>query len=128
MLVAGPPTDEAANCAFYLHSVDTLNDSDRCFLLTPEDFARMNPNTGTAPIFRTRRDADLTKRIYDRLPVLVDRSSGEDDPDDVDYIYSTFPIVERQEIRDHWRFLTRDLAKHWINALQAGRPDAEIKA
>ena len=37
----------------------------------------MNPNTGTAPIFRSRRDAELTTAIYDRLPVLVDRSSGE---------------------------------------------------
>ena len=34
----------------------------------------MNPNTGTAPIFRSRRDADLTTAIYERLPVLVDRS------------------------------------------------------
>ncbi len=34
------------------------------------------PNTGTAPIFRTRRDADLTTAIYARLPVLVDRSDG----------------------------------------------------
>ena len=33
-----------------------------------------NPNTATAPIFRTRRDAELTKAIYARLPVLVDKS------------------------------------------------------
>ena len=49
-----------------------------CFPLTAEDFARVNPNTGTAPIFRTRRDAALTTAIYNRLPVLVDRSSGEE--------------------------------------------------
>ena len=36
----------------------------------------VNPNTGTAPIFRTRRDAALTTAIYGRLPVLVDRSTG----------------------------------------------------
>jgi len=40
------------------------------------DFARVNPNTGTAPIFRSRRDAELTTAIYSRLPVLADRSSG----------------------------------------------------
>ena len=39
---------------------------------------RVNPNTGTVPIFRTRRDAELTTAIYGRLPVLVDRSSGEE--------------------------------------------------
>ncbi len=31
------------------------------------------PNTGTAPIFRRRRDAEITKAIYSRCPVLVDR-------------------------------------------------------
>ena len=43
-----------------------------------DDFARVNPNTGTAPIFRTRRDADITRRVYERHPVLVDRSSGDE--------------------------------------------------
>ena len=37
----------------------------------------MNPNTGTAPVFRTRRDAEITRRIYERHPVLVDRSQGD---------------------------------------------------
>ena len=36
----------------------------------------MNPNTGTAPVFRTRRDAEITRRIYESHPVLVDRSDG----------------------------------------------------
>ena len=69
---------EAANCAFYLHDVSERDDPERCFPLTAESFARVNPNTGTAPIFRTRRDAELTTAIYGRLPVLVDRSSGEE--------------------------------------------------
>ena len=77
VLVASPsPNDEPARCAFYCHRVAELDDPDRCFPLTAEDFARVNPNTGTAPIFRTRRDAALTTAIYNRLPVLVDRSSG----------------------------------------------------
>ena len=78
VLVASPsPGDDPARCAFYCHRVAELDDPDRCFPLTAEDFARVNPNTGTAPIFRTRRDAALTTAIYNRLPVLVDRSSGE---------------------------------------------------
>ena len=67
-----------ARCAFFLHSTAELADSQRCFTLTAEDFARVNPNTGTAPIFRSRRDAELTMGIYQRLPVLVDRSTGEE--------------------------------------------------
>ena len=79
VFVASPsPVEDPANCAFYLHSIAELNDGDRCFPLTAEDFARVNPNTGTAPIFRTSRDAKLTTAIYERLPVLVDRSGGEE--------------------------------------------------
>ena len=29
-------------------------------------------------MFRTRRDADITRRIYERHPVLVDRSGSEE--------------------------------------------------
>ena len=68
----------ASRCAFFLQDVSERDDPERCFPLTAESFARVNPNTGTAPIFRTRRDADLTAAIYGRLPVLVDRSSGEE--------------------------------------------------
>ena len=67
-----------ANCVFYMHNVSELDDPDRIFPLSAKDFARVNPNTGTAPIFRTRRDAELTTAIYERLPVLVDRSSGNE--------------------------------------------------
>lgn len=67
----------AAKCAFYLHSIAELNNPDQAFSITAADFARVNPNTGTAPIFRTRRDMALTTAIYDRCPVLVDRSGAE---------------------------------------------------
>lgn len=77
VFVAGrSPVDQPARCAVYLHSVAELEDAERCFPLTAQDFARVNPNTGTAPIFRTRRDAQLTTAMYARLPVLVDRSGG----------------------------------------------------
>ena len=79
VFVASPSSiGTAAKCAFYLHNVAERNDPERCFPLAAEDFARVNPNTGTAPIFRTRRDAELTTAIYERLPVLVDRSSGDE--------------------------------------------------
>ncbi len=77
--VASPASfSESAHCAFFLQDVSELNDPERCFPLTAADFARVNPNTGTAPIFRTRRDARLTTAIYGRLPVLVDRSGDEE--------------------------------------------------
>ena len=65
------------DCAFFLHDIKEIYCKDRCFPLTPRDFASVNPNTGTAPVFRTRRDAFITGRIYENHPVLVDRSSDE---------------------------------------------------
>jgi hypothetical protein len=76
-LMASPsPVAGQARCAFFLQATSELNDPEVCFTLSAEDFARVNPNTGTAPIFRSRRDADLTKTIYANAPILVDRSSG----------------------------------------------------
>lgn len=65
-----------AQCAFFLQDVSELADSQRSFPLTAEDFARVNPNTGTAPIFRSRKDACITTAVYTRAPVLVDRRNG----------------------------------------------------
>lgn len=59
-------------------SSSELNDDNRRFPLAAADFAAVNPNTGTAPVFRTRRAAELTTAIYSRLPVLADRSGGEE--------------------------------------------------
>jgi hypothetical protein len=78
-IMVGSPerTFEAAECAFYLHNIAELNNPEQAFPITAEGFARVNPNTGTAPIFRTRRDMALTTAIYERCPVLVDKSGKE---------------------------------------------------
>jgi hypothetical protein len=68
---------DGAQCAFFLNDTSQLEDESRTFILTARDFARVNPNTGTSPIFRTRRDAEITINIYRRLPVLVDRSGKQ---------------------------------------------------
>jgi hypothetical protein len=46
--------------------------------------------------------------------------------DTASYIYSTFPIVEREEMAAHGRYLSRDLCLDYINALAAGDPDAAV--
>ena len=69
---------DGTECAFFLHDTADIKDPERCFQLTPADFSLVNPNTGTAPIYRTRRDAKITRSIYEGHPVLVDRSWGEE--------------------------------------------------
>ncbi len=60
-----------ALCAFFQQ--DAAAAERDAFAITPDEFARVNPNTGTAPVFRSPRDAQIVLGIYDRLPVLVDR-------------------------------------------------------
>ena len=69
---------DESECAFFLRDTVTIKDPDRCFPLGPGDFALVNPNTGTAPVFRTRRDAEITRQMYAGHPVIVDRSQGEE--------------------------------------------------
>ncbi len=72
LIIGGPKrTFPAASCAFFQQ--DAVAAEKEAFPLAPDDFTTVNPNTGTAPVFRTRRDADLTIAIYRRVPVLVDR-------------------------------------------------------
>lgn len=66
-----------AEFVFFALAAADLDDPEKRFTLSPEDFALLNPNTRTCPVFRTRRDAEITKGIYRRVPVLV----KEGDPD-----------------------------------------------
>jgi hypothetical protein len=52
-------------------------DHERRFTLPLADIAAINPNTRTAPIFRSKADAELTLQIYARMPALVDEAKGE---------------------------------------------------
>ena len=65
------PTVDRAEFVFFAHAVDALRDPERRFALTPDDIALLNPNTRTCPIFRSSQDAELTKAIYRRVPVLI---------------------------------------------------------
>lgn len=61
---------KAANLSFFITNISQLADPQRRFTLSPEEIALINPNTRTAPTFRTQADAELTKKIYRQVPVL----------------------------------------------------------
>ncbi|WP_019551599.1 Eco57I restriction-modification methylase domain-containing protein [Thermus scotoductus] len=69
-VLRGQGKGEPARLAFFLTRPEGLENPTRTFSLTLEDFALLNPNTKTCPVFRTRQDAELTKKIYRRVPVL----------------------------------------------------------
>lgn len=62
---------------FYLTRLDHLLDPRRIYSLQTSDFARLNPNTKTCPVFRTSRDAKLTAKIYRNSTILYNELTGE---------------------------------------------------
>jgi hypothetical protein len=76
LTLTGKPARQS-EFAFFLTRTEQMGDPQRRFTLAPEDLALLNPNTRTCPVFRTRQDAELTKAVYRRVPVLVNEISGE---------------------------------------------------
>jgi hypothetical protein len=67
---------EQADFVFFAQGVDETAEThkQRHIALTAADMALFNPNTKTCPIFRTRRDAEFTLSIYQRVPILIDHN------------------------------------------------------
>ena len=62
---------QQATFAFFMSQPEQLKDERRKFTLSAEEFELINPNTLTCPIFRSKYDAELTKKIYHQVPVLM---------------------------------------------------------
>ena len=113
-------SSEAERFAFFLTRTDHLRDDRRIFSLDSADFALLNPNTRTCPVFRTRQDAELTKKIYRRVPVLVNERTGENpwgvsflrmfDMSNDSHLFRTTEELERQ-------------GYSLVRGIEVGRPD-----
>src|SRR5664279_3126963 len=76
LLVLRDKSTKPSQFAFFARHVEQLDDSRRRFTLTAAQIERINPNTKTAPVFRAQADADLTAKIYSRVPVVVEDSKA----------------------------------------------------
>jgi hypothetical protein len=65
----------ACRFATFVRDVAELVDESRTYTLGLPDFAKVNPNTRTAPVYRNLRDKELATRIYDCTPILVRRTA-----------------------------------------------------
>ena len=70
--------NEKFDFVFFAREVEELAEKNRHIRLTAKDIRLLNPNTRTCPIFRSNKDAELTKAIYRRVPVLIDKSRKKD--------------------------------------------------
>ncbi|KCV82350.1 hypothetical protein ATO10_08167 [Actibacterium atlanticum] len=69
--------EPAAHFAFFLTEPTQLAEPERNFTLSPADIAAINPNSKTAPVFRSRSDAELTAKIYLNSGVLIDEGKPD---------------------------------------------------
>ncbi|MGH9065425.1 MAG: Eco57I restriction-modification methylase domain-containing protein, partial [Acidimicrobiales bacterium] len=97
------PAAEGAEFAFFCHQVAALSDPGRRFTLSAEDLALLNPNTRTCPVFRSRRDAELTKAVYCRVPVLLSKGPPARNPWGVSFRQGLFNMTS-----DSHLFRTRE--------------------
>ncbi|MEV5526808.1 Eco57I restriction-modification methylase domain-containing protein [Streptomyces prunicolor] len=97
--LTGPALPEpAATFAFFLHDPSELDDADKAFNLTPEEIALLNPNTGTCPIFRSRRDAEITLGIYRRVPVLIKEDALKGNPWGLTFMQGLFNMSHESHL------------------------------
>ena len=101
--------EPAARFAFFLLDTADLDDADRVFAFAPEEIAILSPNTGSLPIFRTRRDADLTLAIYSRMPVLWEETKHSDNPWNISFVY----LFRSANDRDLFRTREQLYAEGW---------------
>ena len=72
---------KAAEFCFDIKNIAEIDHPERRFELTEDEIARINPNSKTAPVFRSRADATLAAKLYTRAPVLIQERPQEEGGD-----------------------------------------------
>lgn len=95
LLTIGVKTEDFS-CATALWLPEWLKESERIYTLNEGDVLSLNPETGSIPQFRTRRDASIAKNLYANFESLktdsgirsgITASRVMHDKDDADVIY-----------------------------------------
>jgi hypothetical protein len=72
-------------------------------------------------------DDERRMHLRAKLDAVFFHLYGVTERDDVRYIFSTFPIVERQDMDAYGDYRSCELCLAYMNALAAGDPDALIR-
>ncbi|QBR08986.1 SAM-dependent DNA methyltransferase [Streptomyces sp. S501] len=79
---------------------------DQSYSLTAADILTMNPNTGTCPVFRSRRDMEITLAIHQRVPVLHEEGTLDGNPWGVKFQLMFMMNTDSDKFRTHEDLLT----------------------
>jgi hypothetical protein len=128
-----------AHFAFFLTEPGQIAEPERNFILSSEQIATINPNTRTAPVFRSRRDAELTAQMFRKSSIFI--LEGKDGHnlwnadfhtrlwnmgEDAEH-FSLFSEIEAGRLSDgryHSGF-RRGLSQHGLPILKFERPDED---
>jgi hypothetical protein len=119
--------EKQSHFAFFLTDPRQLVESERRFTLSADEIERINPNTKTAPVFRSRADAELTAKIYGRVPVLVDEAKGKNgNPWSFDYMTKMFDMADNSsEFRNAEQLREQGLI---LKTSRWGGPDNDVSS
>lgn len=73
--ISGSQLSHSAQFVFFARQPKQIYETQRCFELSQEDIQLINPNTSTCPVFRSKQDAELTKKLYRGTPVLIQETT-----------------------------------------------------
>lgn len=85
-------TSTGVDFMFQGQAVSDLDDPQRHFTLDAKDIETINPNTGTCPIFRTRRDAEITLSLFRRNGVFWHEANAHGNPWGIRFMQGTFNL------------------------------------
>jgi len=89
---------EEAELLFYATNEEDLVSLDRRIHLESDDFLRINPNTLTAPTFRAEKDAEITRKLYRKLPVFVREREPASNPWNVSFKQGLFNMTSSSHL------------------------------
>ena len=105
LITLGNCTD-SPDLSHYLLAVEHLSDERRHFNLSRQEIELINPNTQTCPVFRSKRDAEITKAVYRIIPAL-DSDSGSNKWG-FDYMTKMFDMADDSKLFADYEFLVEN--------------------
>lgn len=121
LITLGTDIEQAIFC-FFATNTSQITDPNRRFTLSVDDIRLLNPNTRTCPVFRSNADAELTKKIYRRIPVLIDESkSKEGNPWGIRFMTMFHMSNDSHLFRTFEQLSSEDAAMEGVNWCNSGK-------
>ncbi|MBQ1076752.1 N-6 DNA methylase [Micromonospora sp. C31] len=90
LALSGRPSGQAT-LAFRARQAQQI--PERSYTITPDEIMLLNPNTGTCPVFVSRRDAEITINIFRRAPVFWLDQGPKKNPWEVSFAQGLFNMA-----------------------------------